>query len=188
MQDAETPSLDEIFSFLEKRRGMLDAVCITGGEPTMHKNLEYIIHSIKNMGYKVKLDTNGTNPEVIQELIHKNLLDYIAMDVKAPIGKYHEITNCDVNTEDIQKTIHIVMNSGVDYEFRTTFMPDLNHEDIHTIAQSVAGSKRYVLQQFRNQVTLDEAYLTVQPHKAEYVAETAENIKDLFKKCEVRGI
>lgn len=184
----EEISLDEILSYLQKRRGFIDGVCISGGEPTIHDDLEDLISSIKAMGYKIKLDTNGTNPLSVKNLIDKNLLDYVAVDIKATIDKYHDVAGCFVNTDKIKETIKLLINSNVDYEFRTTLLPDLDKADIKEIAGYVEGSTKYVIQQFRNKVTLNEECQRMSPHKPDYIFEITENIKPMFKKCEVRGV
>ena len=186
-KSAEIPT-DEVIEFLEKRKGLLDAVCITGGEPTLNPKLERFIETIRNMGYKVKLDTNGTQPGVIKRLLDKAMIDYIAVDIKATDEKYSAITGCNVRIEDINETIELVMNSGVDYEFRTTFMPDLDARDIQEIAQKIAGSKKYVVQQFRNSTTLDSECSKKEPHDTEYINSVVRNVSPLFQCCEARGI
>lgn len=184
----ENVTLKDIVTFLEKRKGILEGVCISGGEPTVHKDLESLIRQIKVMGYKVKLDTNGTNPEAVKNLIDQGLVNYVAVDIKATAEKYEEVAGCGVNTDNIKKTIEIVMNSKVDYEFRTTFLPDLDEKDISEIAKSLAGSKRYVVQQFRNNTTLSEEYIGRKPYDPQYIRNVVDGIKPLFASCEVRGI
>lgn len=183
----EEVPLEEVLSFLEKRKGLLQGVCITGGEPTLHDDLEEFIILVKNMGYKVKLDTNGTKPQVIKNLITKGLIDYVAVDIKAPLEKYPDITGY-VNISEIKETIRIVLNSNIDYEFRTTFLPDFYEEDIIEIAKSIEGSKCYILQQFRNNITLDKKYANKKPHEPAYIFSVADNIKRMFNTCEVRGV
>ena len=112
---------EEIMSFLQRRQGSLDGVVISGGEPTLHDDLPAFIAQIKELGYAVKLDTNGTRPEMLQELIDKKLVDYIAMDLKAPLDKYVLITGIETNPEIILKSMDIIRQSGLEYEFRTTY-------------------------------------------------------------------
>lgn len=187
-EETQDITVEEILAFLKKRAGLLEGVCITGGEPTLNNGLEELVSAIKALGYKVKLDTNGTNPQVVRNLLEEGLLDYIAVDVKAPMERYEEIAGCWVNTEKIKETIEIVLNSNIDYEFRTTFLPDLDEKDIKKIAESIAGSKRYVVQQYRNNTTLDEEYSVKKPYDAQYVMNVFENIRPMFEACEVRGI
>ena len=152
----EPISNDEVFSFLRSREGLLDGVVITGGEPTLQEGLENFIREVKNMGFSVKLDTNGSRPEVIKRLLDDGFVNYVAMDVKAPIEKYGEVTRAKVNVEDIKESIAIIMNSCVDYEFRTTIVKELlTFDDILKIGNMIKGARRYYLQRFIPQNTLD---------------------------------
>lgn len=161
-------SEEDFFNFLETRRGLLDGVVVTGGEPTIYPDLSNFIKKIKNFGFLVKLDTNGTNPDILEKLINKKLIDYIAMDIKAPIGaktqnsklkaqnynikiknKYEKIIGVKTDLEEIKKSIEIIKNSKVDHEFRTTVVPTLHtRQDIIDIAEYISPSK-YFLQNFR---------------------------------------
>ncbi len=137
---------DEVMEYLQKRRKNADAVCITGGEPTIQAGLLELVRRVKDLGYLVKLDTNGTNPGVVKELLP--YLDYVAMDWKAPLYKYEEMTGfCGVDTNSIIETAMII-RGNVDHEFRTTVAPGLNVGDLKVIAQNVYPS-RYFLQQYR---------------------------------------
>lgn len=141
---------DTFFSFLEKRRRMLDGVCITGGEPLMQHGIKEFIKKIKEMGYAVKLDTNGTYPDKLEELIKDGLLDYVAMDIKNCKEKY-EITSGVQNVpyDNIVKSINILSKSGIDHEFRTTVADGLHTpEDIGKIAEMIKGEKKYFIQNF----------------------------------------
>ncbi len=129
---------EDILDYLSKRKNALDGVVITGGEPTMQPDLEDFISKIKDIGYLVKLDTNGTNPEVVRNLVEKRLVDFIAMDIKAPYEKYSQVCGVEVDTEKIKRTREIIEKSGVKYEFRTTYYKTaLNDEDIKNIEQTV---------------------------------------------------
>lgn len=131
---------EDILDYLSKRKNALDGVVITGGEPTLQPDLEQFISKVKAMGYLVKLDTNGTNPDVVQALIRKNLIDFIAMDIKAPYAKYSQVCGVKVDTEKIRRTREIIAGSGLRYEFRTTYYkPVLNDQDIKNIEHSVAA-------------------------------------------------
>lgn len=142
-------SEDEIFSFLAGRKGKLDAVTITGGEPTLQTDLLDFILKIRKLGFLVKLDSNGSKPGVLKNVISSGAIDYIAMDVKAPPGKYQEITNSRIDPETIKKSIKPIMNSKKDYEFRTTITAhQLNEGDILEIGKLIGGAKLYVLQKF----------------------------------------
>ena len=140
---------EEILSFLSKRRGLLDAVVVTGGEPTLMPDLIDKISAIKDLGYKVKLDSNGTHPEVLKKLVKENLLDYIAMDIKSSFKNYPNITNSFVNIDKIKESIEFIKSCGVDYEFRTTLIKEYHsEEDIRQMAVELDGAKRHRFQLF----------------------------------------
>ncbi len=179
----------EILDFLETRKGLLDGLAITGGEPTIHKELPEFIKKIKDLGFLVMLETNGTNSEMLKELIDNKLVDYIAMDIKAPLEKYDEITGVKVNKKDIQVSIDIIRKSGIDYEFRTTVIPKhFKEDDVLAIGKWLKGSKRYVLQQFRPEKTLNEDYKKMELYSPEKLKELAEKMKPFFEFVKVRGI
>ncbi len=139
-----------LFAFLKARQGLLDGVVITGGEPTIHKNLPEFIQKIKKMGFLVKLDTNGTNPDMLRQLLKANLLDYIAMDIKSSEKTYNKAVGVKINIEIIKKSIKIIQNSNLDYEFRTTLVPGIHNEDIFKeLLELIQGAKKYYLQNFR---------------------------------------
>lgn len=147
----DTPAIseEEILAFLQKRKGILDGVCITGGEPLIHPTLADFIKKVKAMGYKVKLDTNGSFPERLSELLNSSLLDYVAMDIKNTAEKYSLTAGCEVNITDIEKSIDILMNGNIPYEFRTTVTAGLHTiDDIATIARRIAGADKYFIQNF----------------------------------------
>ena len=139
----------EILSFLKKRQGLLDAVVITGGEPTLMKDLKDKIYQIRELGYKIKLDSNGSHPEIIKDLVSEGLLDYIAMDVKSSFDTYPLITNSKVNIDKIKESIEYIKSCGVDYEFRTTLVKEYHDlEDIMKMAEDIGPAKRMRLQLF----------------------------------------
>jgi pyruvate formate lyase activating enzyme len=151
---------EEIFGFLDKRRGKLDAVVVTGGEPTLQPNLLPFLKRVKEMGYLVKIDTNGALPEVLENLIIHRYVDYIAMDIKAPLEKYSRVTRTEVDLERIQRSIDLVMTSGISCEFRTTVVKSLlDPEDIHKIGGLIKGAQRFVLQKFVPSKTLSEDFM-----------------------------
>jgi pyruvate formate lyase activating enzyme len=146
----DTKDENDIFDFLKTRIGLLDGVCITGGEPTLQSDLKQFIYKIKELDFLVKLDTNGTNPDILIDLIESNLIDYVAMDVKNTIGKYN-ITcgNNNISIDSIRKSIDYLLNSDIDYEFRTTVLKDYHTEsDMERISDTLQGCKRYYLQKF----------------------------------------
>ena len=181
---------EEVLSFLEKRKGMLEGLVISGGEPLMQNDIVQFAEKVKKLGYLIKIDTNGMYPEKLKELIDKKLVDYIAMDVKAPKKKYDKLTDVKTDIKKIEKSIEIIRNSAPDYEFKTTFVPELlAKEDILSIAKWLKGSKRFYLQQFRNDVPLvSSKFQNVAPYYKEELIDTLNKIKPYFGSCDVRGI
>jgi pyruvate formate lyase activating enzyme len=157
--EQSTPGLTqaEIMRFLQTRIGKLDGVVITGGEPLIQPDIMEFISDIRELGFLIKLDTNGSNPRLLSQLIEKNLVDYIAMDIKGPLAKYGEIC-AYVNTKFIQESIKIIKNSKLKYEFRTTVLP-YYHElsDFEDIGRLISGARQYTIQGFRPQITLNPA-------------------------------
>ena len=150
LQDSPDPiPFEEILAFLKKRVGILDGVVISGGEPTLMPDLEDKIRAIKELGYEVKLDTNGTNPDILKHLIDEGLIDYVAMDIKASFSKYADIANIAVNITNIQKSIDILKSDVVDYEFRTTLIDEFhNMKSIKDMAKLIKGTKKLYFQKF----------------------------------------
>ena len=149
--NANTPiPFDEILEFLKSRVGLIDAVVFTGGEPTLMAELKSRIKQVKELGFLIKLDTNGTHPNVLEDLINEGLLDYVAMDIKNSEKMYAETAGCPgVNIENIKKSIEILKNSGVNYEFRTTLVKEFhNEESIREMRDLVKGAKKIYLQKF----------------------------------------
>lgn len=185
------PRIDEkeLFRFLKERREYLEGVVICGGEPTIHSDLSDFLLQIKKMGYLIKLDTNGTQPDVIKKLIDKKLVDYIAMDIKAPLEeeKYAVASGVKVDLEKIRQSIALIKNSGIDYEFRTTVVPTIHQlEDLLNIAQAIAPAKKFYLQNFRPEKTLNENLLQVKPFSETDLEMILEKIKNLFEECRIR--
>jgi pyruvate formate lyase activating enzyme len=179
---------EEILEFLKERKGFLDGVCITGGEPTLNKELPDFISKIKQLGFLVKLDTNGTNPEMLKELIDKKLIDYVAMDIKAPLESYEKVTNVKVDKEDIQKSVDLIRRMK-DYEFRITIVPGLfNEEYARSIGEWLNGSKKFYIQQFRGIKTLDKSFVGKKPFSKEDLINFCNILKPYFETCEIRGI
>lgn len=154
----ESIHIDRILDFLSRRKDFIDGVVITGGEPTIYQDLPDLCRKIKGSGFAVKLDTNGYNPQMLAGLISEKLIDYVAMDIKSAIAKekYCAAAGADVDVAKIRESIEILMNSGIDYEFRTTVVPSINDaEDIGNIAKSISGARKFVLQYFRPAGALD---------------------------------
>lgn len=197
LKPEDLPSLpeEEILGYLEANKGWLDGLVITGGEPTIHPELPSFLEKVKKLGYSVKLDTNGSNSKMLAELIEKNLVDYVAMDVKAPLveNRYQEAIGVQANGAlvEIEKSIDLLRSSnGIDYEFRTTVVPGLlSKDDIAQIAERIRGAKRYFLQQFKSHNShVDERYSKVAPYPLEFLREVQMQIAPDFQVCKVRGV
>ena len=159
----------QVEHYLEANQKWIDGIVITGGEPTLHEDLPLLCEKIKKAGFDVKVDTNGTNPKVIGELMEKRLVDSVAMDVKAPLNKEKYSAACGLNAtpflERINETIKILLTAAVECEFRTTVVPTLHRlEDVEGICQGIKGCKKYTLQNFKSEVeTIDPAYQNLKP-------------------------
>lgn len=146
----------EFFDFLKKRKGKIEGVCITGGEPTIQKDLIGFIKKIKKLGFLVKLDTNGARPDVLRKVIKENLVDFIAMDIKNQLKNYDKTTGVKGDKERIKLSVDLIMNSGIPYEFRTTVVPGIHSEkDFEEIAKWIKGARAYYLQEYREIKILD---------------------------------
>ncbi len=188
--ELESIPLDAVTEKIKQNKGWLDGVVITGGEPTSHSDIDLLIKIFKEMGLKVRIDTNGTNPVTLEDLMQRGLIDCVAMDVKAPLReeKYRIAAGTSCDLSDIRKSIRLIMESGIEYEFRTTVCPTvLDGLDITEIAQSIAGSKRYILQTFRPNNCLDSRLLDVEPYSEDEIKGFAEDAQRFVKNCYVRG-
>lgn len=183
------PSVDDLFSFLQERVGRLEGVVITGGEPTLHKDLPEFIKKIKDLGYLVKLDSNGTNPAMLEKILADNLVDYLAMDIKAPLKRYEEVVGVPVDYNNLKKSVKIIMNSGLPYEFRTTVVPGLlGHDDFDVMGQEIKGAQKWYLQFFKSDTNLvDKKYQSKQAYTAKEMAEFATIGGKYVDLCQVRG-
>ena len=145
----EKISEEEFFSFLKKRRGILDGVCVTGGEPLLQKDIIPFLSHIRELGFLVKLDTNGSRPDVLKEILDARLVDYIAMDLKNSKEKYALTCGLEAYPKVIDESIALIMQSGIEYEFRTTVVREFHTaEDMVSMAQWIKGAPRYFLQGF----------------------------------------
>ena len=140
---------ESILRFLLRRQGKLTGVVVSGGEPTLQPGLAEFIRQVRDIGMAVKLDTNGTRPEVLRALIDEELLDYVAMDLKGPQDRYADICGVDVDVDAVQESAALLMENRVAYEFRTTFSPLLSQDDVMRLAGSLRGAQSWVLQQYR---------------------------------------
>lgn len=182
-------SLKNLFLFLTERFGRLEGVVITGGEPTLHPDLPSFIKKIKKIGYLVKLDTNGTNPDMLAGLIKDKLIDYIAMDIKAPLARYSEIVGVAADCKNIEKSVNMIINSGLPYEFRTTVVPGLLEKpDFEEMGRAIKGAKKWYLQNFKSDTGLvDDNFKEKPGYTAKEMAEFAAIGKKYADLCEVRG-
>jgi len=190
---------DEVFALLEQRRGLLDGVVVTGGEPTLQPGLERFIVEVREMGYPVKLDTNGTRPDIVSDLVRNQIVDYVAMDIKAPPARYEAICGrqmrgfcgSSIDLDAIEASIQVLLRGTVDYEFRTTVAPELTRDDFVSMANWIRGAKRYVLQQYRPLSA--EWFGSIQclsppPLPPERIAEWARDIQHLVGDIRLRGM
>ncbi len=178
---------EKFFEFLEKRKGSLDAVTITGGEPTMQDDLLPFIKKIKGMGFLVKLDSNGTNPQVLKKAIKEKLVDYIAMDIKSPLEKYGATVGRAVDLKKIKESIEIIKNSGLDYEFRTTVVKALlPKEDFPLIGKAIKGAKKYFLQKFVATRILNPQFIKKTTYSDEEFEEIRKTMLEYVKECNIR--
>lgn len=173
----ESYTEDEILAYLTKRRALLDGLVISGGEPTLHKDLAPFMRRVKDMGYKIKLDTNGSRPAVLKDLISQGLVDYVAMDIKAPLEKYHLLGFTD--TEAISMSIDILegLDDLVDHEFRTTCPKSiLEVSDFAKMADLIGQKAKWYLQPFNPKKTLDPSYNEESSYSSEELEEIIRNL------------
>ena len=182
-----TQDADDILRFLYHRAKQLQGIVLTGGEPTMQDDLEEFARALKAMGYKVKLDTNGTNPRLLERLVASGLLDYIAMDVKAPLASYSRVVCAEVRTEDVSSSIKLVRDSGISHEMRTTFVEGLlTMDEMRGLAELVKGCQKYVLQGFAPSKTLDPGYRSLKAPPAERLIEIRNELARSGVPCYLR--
>ncbi|MCX6761001.1 MAG: anaerobic ribonucleoside-triphosphate reductase activating protein [Candidatus Nealsonbacteria bacterium] len=180
-------SQKDFFSFLKERKGLLEAITVCGGEPSLNKDLPVFIRKIKKLGYLVKLDTNGSNPGMLKRLIKEKLVDYIAMDIKAPKENYEKAVGKVINVGDIEKSIDILKQNKVDYEFRTTIVPTIHSkEDIIKIVKWISPAKKYYLQSFRAEKMINSKLEKIKPYPKEFLSDIKKEIFRFFEVCEIR--
>jgi pyruvate formate lyase activating enzyme len=183
--DPKPPFLNEenTLRILESRKRFVDAIVVTGGEPTLHKELPKFLNKLKDKGFTVKLDTNGFYPQILEECLAH--VDYVALDVKTSLEKYERLGARD--TKNLLHTIEILRSGKVDYEFRTTVVPGfVDAEDIPRIGEIIKGAKTFALQQFVPDDTLDKTFGTVKPYSQEKIKEFAEKLEDYAEKLILR--
>lgn len=178
----------ELMAFLEKRKGLLDGVAITGGEPCLHADLPDLLRRIREMGFRTKLDTNGNHPQMLSAILEEGLADYVAMDIKNSPGKYAMTAGCEtIDMDNILKSISLLIGGTVDYEFRTTVVAQLHDEqDFEEIGQMIRGAKRYYLQSFTDRDTVP--YGNFQSPEPEDLKKYAEIAGQFVADTQIRGV
>ena len=181
--------LDYFLSYLDSRENWLEAVCVSGGEPLLHKDLEVLLRIIKDRNLLIKIDTNGAFPEKLEELLKAGLLDFVAMDIKAPLDKYPKVTASKVNRDDLRKSIRLIQESRKDYIFRTTAVPGfIDGDDIEEIGRFLEGSMIYQIQQFKPVNTIDKSLEKIKPYSREELQNLAERAAPFFEQVKIEGI
>ena len=180
----------DIREYLSRNKEFVDGVVISGGEPTIYPDIEKLCEEIKKLGFKIKIDTNGSNPEMLKVLLDKKLVDYIAMDIKTDFEKYKEIVNSDIDTEKIKESISI-LSQFPEYEFRTTIFPGVEEKDLIKIAEYLKennANKGFFIQQFRPEICIDEELEKEKPYSKEKILEFYESVKNFFEKSGIRNL
>jgi pyruvate formate lyase activating enzyme len=179
----------EILNIIGRRKGLIEGITISGGEPTLTRDLTAFVRSLKKYGLPVKVDTNGLNPAVVRGLLAEGLVDYMAVDVKTSPEKYEILTGKAIDFSKIVETIDGIKSSGIDYELRTTCIPDyVTIDDFERIGNRVGRVKRYFLQQFQNRVTLEESFRTRTPYTLEELHLFQRYVSTFAESCEIRGV
>lgn len=190
VEDISVPVISEekILAFLDSRKKILDGVCITGGEPTINPNLPDFIKKVKDFGLNVKLDTNGTNPDMLRSLIDQSLIDYVAMDIKTSSDNYSDVCGIDnFNTSSIHESINILLNSSIDYEFRTTMIKEYHNSQVmDNIGKMLKGCKAYYLQSFKDSDFVPNHSLHA--YNKEELSAFAQQLNSYIDKVEIRGV
>lgn len=184
----QTIDLNFFLSYLDARKGWLDGLCLSGGEPLLQEEVEVLARVIKDRGYQLKLDTNGSFPERLDYLIKQELVDAVAMDIKGPLERYPEIVRVPVDVKKIDRSVEIIRNSSLEYTFRTTVVPGLiTEEDLLKIAEWLKGARVFQLQQFVPNNTLDPAFLKVEPYPATAFKRWQEILSPYFEEVIIEG-
>ncbi len=181
---------EDVITYLEKRKKILDGICITGGEPLLQEGLLPFIERIKEMGYLVKLDTNGNDPKKLKEIVNSGLIDYVAMDVKNSKDKYYETVGLNKQVFDISKieeSVSFLLEEHVDYEFRTTVVKELHQkEDLLSIASWIRGAKQYYLQQYISSENVIDPIWT--SYNKDEMEDLCNSVKEIIPTCKLRGV
>lgn len=182
-------SEEDVLFLLPKRKDFIEAVVVSGGEPGIHKDLLRFVKSVKDLGLKVKLDTNASNPDQLEEMLRLRLLDYVAVDIKTSFEKYNLVSKLKDIRKNVERSIYVTMLSTVPYEFRTTCVPGIvDEKDFLAIGKCVKGAKKYCLQQFRPSVTYDKSFQKVKPYTEKRLHAFKDILKEFVQEVEIRGI
>ncbi|MBI4777303.1 anaerobic ribonucleoside-triphosphate reductase activating protein [Candidatus Desantisbacteria bacterium] len=186
-----TIPIEIVMNYFVRRKDWIDGVCLSGGEPCMYEDLPNFIKRLRDIDILIKLDTNGSFPDMLQKLLDERLIDYIAMDIKSPLDSKSYAQASGVKDEivgSVQRSIEIIMNSRIDYEFRTTVVPTLHDtETLVSMAESIKGAKKYALQAFALKDTLDPAYLKITPYTDEQMQDMQQAVLPYVQRCVLRG-
>lgn len=187
-EEGELP-MEDVMEFLKKRRGVLDGVAITGGEPLLHSDMPEFLRQIKALGYRIKLDTNGSNPELLRQILEEKLVDRVAMDIKNSPGLYAEtIGRDDIDISAIEKSKDMLLNGDTEYEFRTTVVKGLHtKESLEKAAEWIKGAKEYYLQQFKDSGDLVKGE-GLSAFDGPEMHELCDAVKKIVPAAEVRGV
>ena len=189
LEASKISSEKDIIDIISVRTDMIEGIVISGGEPSIYKDLSDIIRQIKDMGFLVKLDTNGSNPSQLEDLLRKWLLDYIAMDIKTALSKYSLITDQKNIAKVIAESVGLTILSTAHYEFRTTCVPGLvDEKDFKEIGAMVKGAKKYYLQQFRPTITYDKTFQNVKPYGKKDLQKFKSILEEFVETVEIRGV
>ncbi len=188
----------DFFTFLNKRKGILDGVCITGGEPTLQNDLPDFCKKIKDMGFEVKLDSNGTNPKMLSKMINKKVVDFIAMDLKNNFSDYNKAVGINYPIDNIKKSIKLILQSDIEHEFRTTVVPGIHKKqnllelakELNSLYNQYGEEKEKVwfLQKFRPQNCLKDQYNKKKPLADKKFSEFKKEIETFFPEVKLKGI
>lgn len=177
----EDMPVEYLIATLRKYKNWIDSIVVSGGEPTINKDLFGLIGQLKSEGMHIKLDTNGSNPSMLKGLVNDGLIDYVAMDVKGPIDRYSRWCGIDVDTKQIRESIEFIMECGIDYEFRMTVVPFLHQEDdVYEVASFINDAKKFFIQEFRPDSTLNPAYGKIQPFSPDKMAKIRNNVAEIM--------
>ena len=184
----ENVPLEYVVSHLRKYKNWVESVVITGGEPTINMNLFSIIGQLKMEGVKIKLDTNGSSPSIVKGLVNDGLIDYIAMDIKGPVDRYKRWCGVNVDRKKIEESVQFILEGNVDYEFRMTVVPFLHREDdIYEVADYIRDAKKFFIQEFKPNNTLNPAFSDIKPFSPEKMQNIRQNVSNELSRSKTAG-